>query len=235
MSKKAIWLIIILMTIGLLGSSLIQVYWFNWSMRQQETRFDASVLEALNKVEERLTGLETRVPLDVLNSLNRAPSQMIQQEITQFVEESGMMKKEIKDLEALNDSLLQSDKLISLLDSMDSWRRQSTLWELMDEQRRYHPADITERIELKKLTQFIKEELDNRGIHLPYQYGVIQRSDTNFIIINGNYVVGAIDESEASHLENPHSRSLFTSKYQVGLYRNDISGSPWLVEAPFSQ
>ena len=54
MSKRAIWLIIVLMTIGLLGSSLIQVYWFNWSMKQQESRFDTNVIEALNKVEERL-------------------------------------------------------------------------------------------------------------------------------------------------------------------------------------
>ena len=43
------------MTIGLLGSSLIQVYWFNWSMEQQEARFDTNVIEALNQVEERLT------------------------------------------------------------------------------------------------------------------------------------------------------------------------------------
>jgi len=55
MSKRAIWLVIAVMTIGLLGSSLIQVYWFNWSMEQQEARFDTNVIEALNKVEERLS------------------------------------------------------------------------------------------------------------------------------------------------------------------------------------
>lgn len=229
MSKRAIWLIIVLMTIGLLGSSLIQVYWFNWSMRQQESRFDTNVIEALNQVEERLSGLETKVPLDVLNTLNRAPSLMIQKEITQFVEEAGMMNPESHNLKALNDSLLHSEKLISLLDSMDAWRRQTTYWELLDETRRYNPPDIAERIDPKKLTRLIDEELANRGIELPYQYGVIQATDTNFIIINGNYVVGSMDESEASHVDNPHSKSLFNSKYQVGLYRNDIHGSPgWL-------
>ncbi len=218
------------MTIGLLGSSLIQVYWFNWSMRQQESRFDTNVIEALNKVEERLSAIEAKAPLDILNTLNRAPSLMIQQEIAEFVKESGMVNQEMqKNLESLNDSLFNSDKLISLLDPMDNWRRQSTYWEILDEQRRYNPPDISERIDPHKLTQFIREELENRGINLPYQYGVIQASDTNFIIINGNYVVGNMDESEASHVDNPQSRSLFNSKYQVALYRSDIRNSPgWL-------
>lgn len=230
MSKRAIWLIIILMTIGMLGSSLIQVYWFNWSMEQQESRFDTNVFDALNKVEERLTAIETKVPPGFLNTLNRAPTLMIQQEIAEFVEESGMANPDLQQtLEALNDSLFQSDKFMALIDSMDNWRRQSTYWEMLDEQRRHSPPDISERIDPQKLTQFIREELENRGINLPYQYGVIQAVDTNFIIINGNYVVGNVDESEASHAVNPHSRSLFNSKYQVALYRSDLKNSPgWL-------
>ncbi len=230
MSKRAIWLIIVLMTIGLLGSTLIQVYWFNWSMQQEESRFDTRVIEALNQVEERLTAIETKAPLDILNTLNRAPSLMIQQEIAQFVEESGMLNQEMKsNMKALNDSLFQSEKLMSLLDPMDNWRRQSTYWEILDEQRRYNPPDIAERIDIKKLSQFIKEELENRGIDLPYQYGVIQTIDTNFVIINGNYVVGDMGESEASHVDNPNSRNLFNSKYKVALYRTDFKNSPgWL-------
>jgi len=230
MSKRAIWLVIVFMTIGLLGSSLIQVYWFNWSMKQQEARFDINVIEALNKVEERLSTLEIKAPLDFLNSLSSAPNYMIQQEIAEFVQESGMINEDMqKQLEALNDSLYKSDKLKSLMDPMDNWKRQSTFWEILDEQRRYHPPDISERIDPKMLTQFIDEELKSRGINLPYQYGVIEASDSNFIIINGNYVVGSMDESSASHVDNPESRSLFTSKYQVALYRNDIGSSPgWL-------
>ncbi|MEO5906233.1 MAG: HAMP domain-containing sensor histidine kinase [Saprospiraceae bacterium] len=230
MSKKAIWLIIGLMTIGLLGSSLIQVYWFNWSMKQQESRFDTNVIEALNKVEERLSAIEAKAPFDILNTLNQAPSPMIQQEIAQFVEEAGMINEEMrKYLETLNDSLFESDKLKSLMDPMDTWQRQSTYWELLDEKRRYDPPDISERIDPKKLTLFIDEELKSRNINLPYQYGVIQSSDSNFIIINGNYVVGSMDESEVSHSDTPESRSLFNSKYQVALYRSDIKSSPgWL-------
>ncbi len=198
-------------------------------MHQQEARFDVNVIEALNQVEERLSSLETKVKLELLNTANGAPTKMIQQEIAQFVEESGIKHQGRTDFEALNDSLLHSQKFTSLMDSMENWRKQSMIWELMDEQRRYSPPDIADRIDTKKLGQFIHEELQNRGINLPYQYGVIQAIDSNFIIINGNYVVGSMDESEASHVDNPHSRSLFTSKYQVALYRNDYHGSPgWL-------
>ncbi len=230
MSKRAIWLVIVFMTIGLLGSSLIQVYWFNWSMSQQEARFDTNVIEALNKVEERLSALESKAPLDFLNSISRAPDFMIQKEIAEFVQESGMINEEMqKQLEALNDSLYASDNLKSFLDPMDNWKRTSTFWEILDEQRRYHPPDISERIDPKMLSQFIEEELKSHGINLPYQYGVIEASDSTFIIINGNYVVGSVTETEASHVDTPESRSLFTSKYQVALYRNDIGSSPgWL-------
>lgn len=229
MSKRAIWLIIGLMSIGLLGSSLIQIYWFNWSMNQQESRFDAHVIEALNKVEERLSAIETKIPVDILNSLNHA-NPMIQKEIAAFVEESGMINEDMRNhIERLNDSLYQSEQFNSFIDSMDTWRRQSTYWELLDEQRRFNPPDIAERIDPQKLTMLIDEELKSRGIDLPYQYGVIQASDSNFIIINGNYVVGSMDDSPASHVDTPESRSLFTSKYQVALYRNDIKNSPgWL-------
>lgn len=230
MSKRAIWLVIVFMTIGLLGSSLIQVYWFTWSMNQQEARFDTNVIEALNKVEERLSALEIKAPLDFLNSISKAPDYMIQKEIAEFVQESGMINEEMqKQLEAVNDSLFATDKLKSLLDPMDNWKRQSTFWEILDEQRRYNPPDITERIDLKMLTQFINEELKSHGINLPYQYAVIEAADSNFIIINGNYVVGSVNDSVSSHVDTPESRSLFNSKYQVALYRNDIGSSPgWL-------
>jgi two-component system phosphate regulon sensor histidine kinase PhoR len=230
MSKKAIWIIIGLMSIGLLGSSLIQVYWFNWSMKQQASRFDAYVFEALNKVAERLSAAEAKPPLDILNSLNQSSNPMIQKEIAEFIKESGMMNQEMqKNMASLNDSIANSEKFISLIDPMDNWRRQSTFWEILDEQHRYNPPDISERIDPSKLSQFIREELENRGIELPYQYGVVQSSDTSFVIINGNYVVGRIDESEASHVEFPQTWNLFNSKYQVALFRSDFRSSPgWL-------
>ncbi len=231
MSKKAIWLIIILMTIGLLGSSLIQVYWFNWSMEQQETRFEINVFEALNNVEERLTASEAIVPLELLNSMSEAPSEMIRQEMAAFIEEAGMVGSEIRvHLEKINDTLYSSDLLASMLDSMDSWRRQSTYWEMWDEQRRYNPPHISERIVPAKLDYLIKEELENHGIDLPYQYGVLESTDSSFIIINGNYVVGSMDDSEATHANHPQSKSLFNSKYHIALFRSDLKNSPgWLT------
>jgi len=230
MSKRAIWGIIILMTVGLLGSSLIQVYWFNYSIRQQEEKFDSHVFEALNRVEEHLSALEAGAPMDILNSIHQAPSRLLQQEIAEFVEESGMLNEATQQsLEALQDSILHSERFKSLLDPMESWRRQSAYWEILDEQRRYNPPDISERIEPAKLSHFIDEELQSQGIDLPYQFGVMQSADSAFVILNGNYVVGGVDDSPASHMDNPLQRGLFTSKYQVALFRNDVKGSPgWL-------
>lgn len=218
------------MTVGLLGSSLIQVYWFNYSVRQQEEKFDTQVFDALTQVERRLTAYESNTPMDILNSLHKAPSPLIRKEIAEFVEESGMLEEMVKTKPGSpQDSLMNSDKLDSLLSPMESWKRQSAFWEMLDEQRKLNPPDISERINPKKLTNIINEELESRGIQLPYQFGVIQSLDSSIIILNGNYVVGDIDDGEVSNVDDPQERNLFNSKYQVGLFRDDIQGSPgWL-------
>lgn len=217
------------MTIGLIGSSLIQVYWFNWSMQQQEARFDTHVFDALNKIEERLSALESRTPAGLLSALNTIPSHEIRIEITHYMEEAGWIDStDIAHIQTLEDSVLQWEYLMSFLEPMDHWRRQSTFWEILDE-RRYTTPDIADRIDPAKLDNLIREELESRGIRLPYQYGVIQSVDTTFVIINGNYVVGNLDESAASHVDHPASRNLFNSPYQVALYRQDAKASPgWL-------
>ena len=58
MNKTAIWAIIILMSVALIGTAVIQVLWFKSSISLEENRFDNNVFDALNRAEERLSAKE---------------------------------------------------------------------------------------------------------------------------------------------------------------------------------
>ena len=66
MNKKAIWAIIILMSVGLVGTVLLQVHWFRSAISLELNSFDSNVYEALNKVEERLSLREKKTSIDML-------------------------------------------------------------------------------------------------------------------------------------------------------------------------
>ena len=55
MGKRAIQLIIGLMSIALLGTAVIQFYYIKLNVDESEMRFNADVLDALNRVHQRLT------------------------------------------------------------------------------------------------------------------------------------------------------------------------------------
>ena len=54
MSKKAIWIVIGLMALALMGTTIIQLYWINWSVKLKEEQFNQSIIAVLQRVGERL-------------------------------------------------------------------------------------------------------------------------------------------------------------------------------------
>ena len=54
MNKKAIWIIIGLMSAALIGIVLLQMYWVRWSIQENESQFDKNVYAILNRVSEKL-------------------------------------------------------------------------------------------------------------------------------------------------------------------------------------
>jgi two-component system, OmpR family, phosphate regulon sensor histidine kinase PhoR len=54
MSKRAIWTIIIIMTLALVGVGVIQFFWIKWSVDLDEKTFNNKVRLALNNVKDRL-------------------------------------------------------------------------------------------------------------------------------------------------------------------------------------
>lgn len=238
MNKRAIWTIIALMSVGLLGTALIQIYWFRSAIQLQESRFDANVFEALNAVRERLAMIEEK-DRQILNYLGAADNRnplFIQRETSEFLNESEMGKVDYEEnFDRISDSLHQNAVFNSLLSSSDGWQRQRRMMEFQS----MHPPDLDERIELPKLRKMLEQELADKGIDILYDYGIFSNTNGTFvaIAINDNYVVTAID-TNTSHAPMPTGReadhnTLFNSPYQVMLFPDDQKGSPGALKVHF--
>ena len=70
MNKRAIWVIIGLMSAALIGTIILQGYWINWSYQLSENQFSKDVFAVLNRVVDKLESLERREELEVYSMAN---------------------------------------------------------------------------------------------------------------------------------------------------------------------
>lgn len=54
MSKKAIWIVIGLMGLALMGTTIVQLYWINWSVQLKEEQFNEAIIGVLHRIAARL-------------------------------------------------------------------------------------------------------------------------------------------------------------------------------------
>ncbi len=54
MSKRAIWFVIGLMALALIGTAVVQLYWINWSVRMKEEQFNEAIMASLHRVASKL-------------------------------------------------------------------------------------------------------------------------------------------------------------------------------------
>jgi len=233
MNKRAIWTIIALMSVGLIGTAMIQIYWFRSAIQLQESRFDTNVFEALYAVRERLAETEQN-EADILKSLEASGSRkplFIQREKSQFLKESeadgmGLLSR----FERTEDTLLKDESLISLLTTPDEWVRQRRLFEVREDRKRIKPQELDERINLAVLSVMVHQELADKGIDIYFDHGIYSNSKEGFIAINENYVIPAVDtnvsQSPIQEAGSTDHNTLFNSPYQVMLFPKDVHGSP---------
>jgi len=233
MNKTAIWAIIILMSVALLGTAVIQVLWFKSSISLEENRFDNNVFDALNRAEERLSAKEDEAPMEVLKYFNSPGSILNYKDQAIFMQETGIVRPTIlKDYKHLGDVLMKNDAVIELLRPMDQWTRQRTLMEILS----MMPTskEIEERIDPSELFESVKSELSNYNIDINFQLGVFSHNTQSFVILNDNFVISLNeDEPNATDAGFELNRTLFNSEYHVDLFRDDLQGSPGILKVHF--
>jgi len=169
MKKQAIWAIIFLMTLSLLGIAFTQFIWIKAQVDLDEKNFDDKVLMAMNSVKERLVEdtEQTDYVLDFFR--RRQPSNKL------FGQEGlslSKLKGKNNDLSSIGIELASNMQLL-------------------------YKDDLLEGINKTNLNKYIRESLKDQEIDLKYDYGVYSHKLNDFLIRNGNFAVQVKTESSS--------------------------------------
>jgi two-component system phosphate regulon sensor histidine kinase PhoR len=217
MNKKAIWIVIGLMSAAVFGVVWLQMGLIFTSIKVNEDKFEKDVYEALNTV---VKGIEEAEREEVFNySINGYVTSYYQKKIAGFKEE-GLATHPVR---RFGDNL-HPDEIMSVLNN------DCTCSECVQERDRvsrslfvYYKQDmkdipLAERIKLLHLKSILKKELANRGVDLPYRYGVFANETNNFFIVDDHYVVEDFSPKEAL----PSYKSIYASKFRVELFPQEL-------------
>lgn len=208
MKKSFIWVLIALMTVSLLGIIIIQSRWINWSINLNEEKFNKEVFSALNNVEKELVASENTLDLDLLGS--ELSSTLPGHSKLDFYYRMGK----------LEDSSLISDELSAIMGkSRSRFQQNLSLMEGIEVSKWLQSRDLTERIDIKRLSASIKRQLIRRGIKIGYHYGVYSNKSESFVILDDNYVVP--EEGNSQFSATIVNKSLYNSEYRINLFETD--------------
>jgi two-component system phosphate regulon sensor histidine kinase PhoR len=211
MNARRIKLIIGLMTLALAGIICLQIYWIGWNIRLNEEQFDKNVYAALNRVASKLQYLEEVRVLEAL-SASKGPEVEASRNIKRAAQqlENGFSKRRLEAQAA--------DTLPNPGAGGQGFESNVTLWEYMKVTQLVNSKPLAERVPLDLLAKSIQEEIEGRGIHSAYQYGVYSKARGSYVIVNDHFVV----EDNGPQIAQGGAPTLFNSPYKVALFTQDI-------------
>lgn len=222
MNKKVIWLIIGLMSAALIGIAAMQAKWVADSLQANEKQFDNQVIEALNKVADKL---EVQEEMEAYRHVDNGFAQdFYESEVRQKLEMGSIIYS--VDDEHGNDvhAHLTKQQLIELTLATNDCNcsacqadRAKKLSQFVSITESLDHAPITERIELEMLSSFLRQEFQDKGIKIPFRYGVFDNRKKSFVIADGKYTV----EDSRSQPTIEGYKNLNNSEYRVGLFQRD--------------
>jgi len=171
MSKRAIWSIIILMSLSLIGVGVIQYFWIKRAVNLDEKNFNDKVTIALNNVKKRL-----------ITDAEEAADKKYYTEKS-ILEPKNMLAEIIRD--DLSTKSVQLNKRIQDLEFRSSF---------------LDPNQLLENINIAILDKYLRMELESKDIDLDYEYGIYSNKDKAYIIENGNYTAIIGDTSKSSNV-----------------------------------
>jgi two-component system phosphate regulon sensor histidine kinase PhoR len=230
MNKRAIWVIIGLMSAALIGIIILQVYWINWSYQLGEQQFSKDVFAALNRVSNKLQRAEnikdeftivSQSGLGAENYPGGIPLDVSSPDYIINIDSLEKYQEAVEELFRKQQNLYPNDPKKQL----KIWQQQENLLERLEYSRQANPQPVAERIDLQTLDKTIRKELKNRNINLEFNYGVYSSEERAFVITDGHFVV---------HDSNPQafaggSKNLFTSIYKVDLFPEDLKSPGQLL------
>lgn len=214
MDKRKIWLIVGLMTVALIGVATLQVKWVADSLKANEEQFNNNVFEALNRVSEKLAFQED---LEALQHVNNGFAQnFMEQDVRSLIDKAH---------ENHHDYLaptLSKRQLLELSLSANTCNcsncraeRARIMTQFVAITQGLNQTPVVERINLQQLHNFLRQELYDKGIRIPYHYGVFDNRKKTFVIADGHYLV----EEQLNPATMAGFKNLYNSEYGVNLFQ----------------
>ncbi len=240
MNKNAIWGIIGLMSVALLGIVVMQTYWINQSLRASNEQFDKNVFAALNQVSAQLEYKEVQQAASSFftPSIQSFPTG-VQQELiaevngergTGFVFYSDIPTDSFLIIEP-NDIYEEHDKENCMCSTCKSTRIASSLDTYFEHFRTAFAKHSTctkpiqQRINFENFDEILRTSLYNQGIQINYDYGIYSEKRKSF-------VVTSLQNPKAQNNPEIAKASMFNlveTGYKVRLFPTDITLPGYLM------
>jgi two-component system, OmpR family, phosphate regulon sensor histidine kinase PhoR len=230
MNKKAIFLIILLMSVALVGSVGLQIYWISNAVTLNEEQFDKNVFAALRRVAERVEKEEdakvSKISDFVLRNKTNNGIKLTEDEIIDL----GLNPSEVISFDSTYHS---TQNVMESEGAFFIYQRAHNMLQMLLSQQLFGTKPIEERINAENLDMTLRQELKNVGLSdLGIQYGVYSFADKDYIIKNGNYVItektptpDAITVQQFDYLSN--------TRYKVNLFLVQDLQSPGYLSVYF--
>ena len=180
----------ILMSISLIGISIIQFYWLQKGIELNKTNFNNRVTLALNRVKQNLEDKAIQWE-NFSRTMNRSETSIFN---------------------------VDKDPLEKILSpSVDAYRREQLQAQIANTAWLIKPQVALQSISGSDLKRDLRIELGNHGIELEYDFGVFSNEIQDYVMTNGNYNV-TIGETQSS--EGGTAKNLSRSVHQVNLFNN---------------
>ncbi len=232
MNKKAIWLIIGLMSTAVIGVVWLQMSLIFTSIRVNEDKFEKDVYDALKTVVQRLEDEEKREYFS--HSWNGFSATYFQKQISAAGAAGGFSQIELQIAGPAGGAERLIDKLMEDLNNpcecSDCVARRDQAYRALKVyyDQGTHVIPLAERIDLKHLQMTLKQELSNRGIDIGYNFGVFSKKTNSFVILDGHYMVEDAQPTEIL----PGYKNIYNSRFRANLFPEETP-SPGLLMVHF--
>ena len=191
MNQKIIAIIIGLLTVAVIGVMSLQIKFILDTRQEKEEQFNNHIRAAIKNVAE---SIEKVGNVQLLNGFS------------------------MQQLKTTPNGFSYSETTITTNDPSQIQRQKFAEAQFLQE---VGNKPIEERINLVQLETFLKQELTERGINIPYNYGVFSNRENSFFIFNNRYLIPQESQSNLAFLKN--------SEYRTNLFNTGVKSDGILM------
>jgi two-component system phosphate regulon sensor histidine kinase PhoR len=209
------------MSAALIGIAAMQAKWVADSLRANEEQFNNAVVDALNSVADKL---EEQEEMETFRHVDNGFAQDFYEDEVRQQLESGSLTLAVERSDGTHHAHLTRQQLIDIALAANDCNcskcmadRAKKLSQFVSLTQELDHAPLTERIKLEQLATLLRQEFQDKGIKIPFRYGVFDNRKKSFVIADGKYTV----ETNRSHPTLEGYQNLNNSGYRVGLFSHD--------------